>query len=156
MRAVVHDRYGPPEVLRVDDVERPVPGDGEVLIRVHATTVNRTDCAVRAAKPFIWRFFKGPLRPRQRVLGMELAGEVEAVGASVSGFEVGDRVFGVKASGGQLVGPGAIIVRQVGTVFRPGRNVRMGRDCTLYAMTNGRVRFLTRGRVEVDPVPTGS
>jgi large subunit ribosomal protein L27 len=50
------------------------------------------------------------------------------------------------------VGPGSIIVRQVGTVFRAGRNVRMGRDCTLYALVSGRVRFLTRNRVEVDPV----
>jgi NADPH:quinone reductase-like Zn-dependent oxidoreductase len=99
MRAVVHDRYGPPEVLRIDEVERPVPGPGEVLVRIHATTVNRTDCAVRAAKPFLWRLFKGPVRPRQRILGMELAGEVESIGAGVSGFGVGDRVFGIKASG---------------------------------------------------------
>ena len=77
-------------------------------------------------------------------------------GSSRNGRDSNPQYRGVKASGGQLVGPGAIIVRQVGTVFRPGRNVRMGRDCTLYAMTNGRVRFLTRGRVEVDPVPTGS
>lgn len=53
MRAVVHDRYGPPEVLRIDEAERPVPAAGEVLIRIRATTVNRTDCAVRAAKPFL-------------------------------------------------------------------------------------------------------
>lgn len=99
MRAVVHDRYGPPEVLRIDEAERPVPAAGEVLIRIRATTVNRTDCAVRAAKPFLWRLFKGLLRPRQRILGMELSGEVEAVGAGVSGFDVGDRVFGIKGSG---------------------------------------------------------
>jgi NADPH:quinone reductase-like Zn-dependent oxidoreductase len=99
MRAVVHDRYGLPEVLRIDEVERPVPGDSEVLIRIHATTVNRTDCAVRAAKPFLWRLFKGLLRPKHRILGMELAGEVEAVGAGVTTFGVGDRVFGIKGSG---------------------------------------------------------
>jgi NADPH:quinone reductase-like Zn-dependent oxidoreductase len=99
MRAVLHDRYGPPEVLRLGEVERPVPEDGEVLIRIHATTVNRTDCAVRAAKPFLWRLFKGLLRPKQRVLGMELAGEVEAVGVRVAGFGVGDRVFGINGSG---------------------------------------------------------
>lgn len=99
MRAVVHDRYGPPEVLRIDEAERPVPAAGEVLIRIRATTVNRTDCAVRAAKPFLWRLFKGLLRPRQRILGMELSGEVEAIGGGVSGFDVGDRVFGIKGSG---------------------------------------------------------
>jgi NADPH:quinone reductase-like Zn-dependent oxidoreductase len=94
MRAVVHDRYGPPDVLRVDEVERPAPADDEVLIRVHATTVNRTDCHRRAAKPFLWRFFSGLLRPRQRILGGEMAGEVEAVGAAVTEFAVGDEVFG--------------------------------------------------------------
>jgi NADPH:quinone reductase-like Zn-dependent oxidoreductase len=95
MRAVVHDRYGPPEVMRIEDVERPAPNDDEVLVRVHATTVTQTDCHMRRAKPFIWRFMLGLLRPKRRILGLELAGEVEAVGAAVTGFEVGDRVFGI-------------------------------------------------------------
>ena len=99
MRAVVHDRYGPPEVLRIEDVERPVPEKDEVLVRIHATTVNRTDCHVRRAKPFMWRFVAGLLRPKRRVLGMELAGTVEAIGAGVTQFAVGDRVFGLKGSG---------------------------------------------------------
>ena len=94
MRAVVHDRYGPPDVLRLEDVERPSPAEDEILIRVHASTVNRTDCQRRAAKPFFWRFFAGVLRPRRRILGGEVAGEVEAVGAAVSEFAVGDAVFG--------------------------------------------------------------
>jgi NADPH:quinone reductase-like Zn-dependent oxidoreductase len=99
MRAVVYDRYGAPEVLRLEEVERPVPKDDEVLVRIHATTVNRTDCGWRSAKPFIVRYFIGLLRPKQRILGMELAGEVETVGAGVSEFEVGDHVFGVKGFG---------------------------------------------------------
>jgi NADPH:quinone reductase-like Zn-dependent oxidoreductase len=94
MKAVVHDRYGPPDVLRLEDVERPSPAEDEILIRVHASTVNRTDCHRRAAKPFFWRFFAGLLRPRRRILGGEVAGEVEAVGAAVSEFAVGDAVFG--------------------------------------------------------------
>ncbi len=94
MRAVVHDRYGPPEVLRIEDVERPVQGDDEVLVRIHATTVNRTDCGWRAAKPFFARYFTGWRGPRRRILGGELAGQVEAVGAAVRDFAVGDRVFG--------------------------------------------------------------
>jgi NADPH:quinone reductase-like Zn-dependent oxidoreductase len=99
MRAVVHDRYGPPDVLRLEEVERPVPGADEVRIKIHATTVNRTDCGLRAAKPFITRFFTGFVRPKRRILGMELAGEVEAVGAAVTEFEVGDQVFGVNGHG---------------------------------------------------------
>ncbi|HLG07617.1 MAG TPA: NAD(P)-dependent alcohol dehydrogenase [Gaiellaceae bacterium] len=99
MRAVVYDRYGPPEVLRLEEVERPVPRDDEVLVRIHATTVTRTDCGMRGPEPFFVRIFTGLLRPKRRTLGMELAGEVEAVGAAVSEFEVGDEVFGVKGFG---------------------------------------------------------
>jgi NADPH:quinone reductase-like Zn-dependent oxidoreductase len=99
MRAVVHDRYGPPEVLRLADVVRPIPEDDEVLVKIRATTVNRTDCGVRGAKPFFIRYFTGLRRPNRPILGMEFAGEVEAVGAAVSEFEVGDEVFGVKGFG---------------------------------------------------------
>lgn len=97
MRAVVYERYGPPEVLRVEEVERPVPKDDEVLVRIHATTVNRTDCGLRSAEYFITRFFTGLLRPKRTIAGTELAGEVEAVGAGVNEFEVGDRVFGIRS-----------------------------------------------------------
>jgi NADPH:quinone reductase-like Zn-dependent oxidoreductase len=95
MRAVVHDRYGPPEVLRLDDVERPVPKDDEVRVRIRATTLSRTDCALRAGEPFISRLLTGLRRPKRRILGSDLAGEVEAVGAAVTEFSVGDRVFGL-------------------------------------------------------------
>jgi NADPH:quinone reductase-like Zn-dependent oxidoreductase len=94
VKAVVQDKYGPPEVLRIDEVERPVPRDDEVLIRIHATTVTQTDTHVRAAHPIFWRIIGGLRRPRWRTLGVELAGEVEAVGAAVSRFSVGDHVFG--------------------------------------------------------------
>jgi len=97
MRAVVHDRYGPPEVLRLEDVERPVPKDDEVLVEVHATTVTRSDCGFRGADPFFARVFTGLRRPKRRIPGMELAGVVEAVGTAVSEFEVGDEVFGVRS-----------------------------------------------------------
>lgn len=105
MRAVVHDRYGPPDVLRVEDVARPVPKADEILIQVHATTVNRTDCAVRGGSDFITRLgyslittgspFKALRRTGARILGYELAGEVEAIGADVTEYVAGDRVFGV-------------------------------------------------------------
>ena len=98
MRAVVFDRYGAPDVLRLEDVEQPVPKEHEVLVKMHATTVTRSDCAVRAGKPFISRFFTGLRRPKQRILGTELAGEVEAVGAAVHEFAVGDHVFGTTST----------------------------------------------------------
>lgn len=94
MKAAVHTRYGPPEVVRITTVEKPTIKGDEVLVKVHATTVNRTDCGFRAAKPFIVRFFAGLIRPRVTVLGNEFAGVVDAVGTGVTSFKVGDRVFG--------------------------------------------------------------
>ena len=94
MKAAVHTRYGPPDVVRILEVDKPAPKDNEVLVKVHATTVNRTDSGLRAAKPFVNRFFTGLRRPRVTVLGNEFAGQVEAVGRDVRSFAVGDRVFG--------------------------------------------------------------
>jgi NADPH:quinone reductase-like Zn-dependent oxidoreductase len=99
MRAAVHDTYGPPDVLRIEEVEDPVPRDDELLVRVRATTVNRTDCHRRTATPFIWRLVAGLRRPRQRVLGTEFAGVVEEVGSAVEEFTVRDEVFGLTAVG---------------------------------------------------------
>jgi NADPH:quinone reductase-like Zn-dependent oxidoreductase len=80
MKAVVYDRYGPPEVLRIEDVERPIPGDNELLVRVRATTVNRLDCHTREANRSnglvisgLSRLVSGIRRPRQRILGSEFA-----------------------------------------------------------------------------------
>ncbi|HSO02663.1 MAG TPA: NAD(P)-dependent alcohol dehydrogenase, partial [Gaiellaceae bacterium] len=118
MRAVVHDRYGPPEILRVDVVERPVHKADEVLVQVRATTVNRTDCHIRSAKPFLWRVFgAGLLRPKQRQSGSDFAGEVVAVGDAVTSFAVGDRVFG---SSGYRFGAHAeyVCVRAGGLIAR--------------------------------------
>src|SRR2546427_231180 len=94
MKAVVHDRYGPPDVLRIEDVPKPVPAPDEILVRIRATGVTRSDAHLRAGEAFVSRFQSGLLRPKRKILGHELAGEVEAVGAAVSEFEVGDRVFG--------------------------------------------------------------
>jgi NADPH:quinone reductase-like Zn-dependent oxidoreductase len=99
MRAVVFDEYGPPEVLRVEEVERPAPKDDEVLVKVHATTVTRTDCGWRGADPFFSRVFTGIRRPKFRTPGMEMAGEIEEVGSAVTEFAVGEQVFGVKGFG---------------------------------------------------------
>jgi NADPH:quinone reductase-like Zn-dependent oxidoreductase len=97
MRAVVHDRYGPPEVLRVADVERPEPKEDEVLVRVYASTVTRGDAmGVRHVAYGFTRVMTGIRRPRQTSFGSEFAGQVEDVGAAVTQFQVGDEVFGVK------------------------------------------------------------
>ena len=94
MKAAVHTRYGPPDVVRIVDVERPNAAANEVLVKVHAATVNRTDCGFRAAHPWIVRFFSGLTKPKATILGCEFAGEVEALGRDATAFEIGDRVFG--------------------------------------------------------------
>jgi NADPH:quinone reductase-like Zn-dependent oxidoreductase len=94
MRAAVRTRYGPPDVVRIAEVAVPAVGERDVLVKVHVTTVNRTDCGFRAAHPFFIRVFTGLFKPRRTILGTEFAGTVEAVGGSVTSFEVGDRVFG--------------------------------------------------------------
>ena len=95
MRAAVVTRYGSPDVVRVRQVPKPAPEAGEVLIRVHATTVNRTDCSELRPHPFLARLIFGLMRPRRTIFGMDFAGEVEAVGAGVASFRPGDRVFGM-------------------------------------------------------------
>lgn len=94
MKAAVYTKYGPPEVVTVTDIPKPVPGNKEVLVKVYTSTVNRTDSGFRSAAYFISRFWSGLFRPRYPVLGCEFAGVVEEAGREVSRFKVGDRVFG--------------------------------------------------------------
>jgi NADPH:quinone reductase-like Zn-dependent oxidoreductase len=94
MKAVIHTRYGPPDILRLGEVELPVTKDDEVLVRVSAATVNRTDCANLRAKPFFMRLVTGLLRPKKKVPGTEFAGVIEAVGNRVSTLAPGEKVFG--------------------------------------------------------------
>jgi len=105
MRAIVCTKYGPPDVLRLAEVDKPTPRDREVLVKIHATTVTSSDCIVRGFKLPIsmWipaRIALGLRRPRNPILGMELAGEIEAIGKRVRRFKVGDRVFAFTGRGG--------------------------------------------------------
>jgi NADPH:quinone reductase-like Zn-dependent oxidoreductase len=114
MRAVRFERYGPPEVLRVADIERPTPKEDEVLVRVHATTACRSDSGRRSAEYFITRFFNGFFRPREGSIGMEFAGEVESSGEAVAELSVGDRVFGIGAG----TNAECVCVRESGAIAR--------------------------------------
>jgi NADPH:quinone reductase-like Zn-dependent oxidoreductase len=93
MKAAVVEQYGPPEVLALKDVPKPSPKANEVLIRIRATTVTATDCLIRRGEPTWSRIILGPKRPRNPILGIEMAGEVEAIGGSVRRFQPGDAVF---------------------------------------------------------------
>ena len=149
MKAVVFDRYGPPEVLRVEEIERPAPKDDEVLVKVHATTVNRSDCGFRGAEPFFTRIFTGLLRPKYRTPGMEFAGEVTAVGEAVSEFAVGDEVFGLKGTGANaeyvcVRAGGALAHKPANVTFEEAAAVSDGACIALACLRHGDLRDGTR------------
>ena len=94
MKAIICTKYGSPDDLKLKKIDKPTPKDNEVLIKIHAATVNRTDCAALSGKPFIVRFFTGLFKPKHQILGTEFAGKIEAIGEKVKSFKVGDKVFG--------------------------------------------------------------
>jgi NADPH:quinone reductase-like Zn-dependent oxidoreductase len=148
MRAVVQDRYGPPEVLRVADIQRPAPKEEEVLVRVHASTVTRGDAMrVRSAEYQFTRVFMGIRRPRRPTLGMEFAGRVEEVGAAVTEFRVGDEVFGVEGGANaeyMTVGESdAIALKPTGLTFEEAAAVP---DGSLLALTCLRPGYPLKGK----------
>ncbi|MFC1572900.1 NAD(P)-dependent alcohol dehydrogenase [Candidatus Eisenbacteria bacterium] len=95
MKAGINTRYGGPDVVEVRSAPKPEPKENELLVKVHATTVNRTDCGMRTPYPFFIRAFIGLRSPKLNILGLDFAGEVESVGSKVSTFKPGDRVFGL-------------------------------------------------------------
>ena len=100
MNAIVQTKYGPPEVLQLQQVEKPVPQEDQVLIKIHATTVTAVDCTFRQGSPLIGRFFAGLTKPKNPIPGTEFSGEIEAVGVDVTRFKEGDQVYGTSTGNG--------------------------------------------------------
>lgn len=94
MKAIIYTHYGSPDVLQLEEVEKPAPRDDEVLIRVHAVSVNAGDLYLLRGEPFLLRLFSGLRKPKQKILGADVAGRIEAVGRNVKRFQPGDEVFG--------------------------------------------------------------
>ena len=150
MRAIVQDRYGPPEVLHIEEVAKPAPAAGEVLIRMRASTVSQTDTHVRRANLF-WRLLLGWSRPRHRTLGIDVAGVVEAIGPGVSEFKVGDEVFGMVgwrsgAHAEYVVLPenGSITRKPASLTFEDAGSICDGAMQALATLRKGRVGSGTR------------
>jgi NADPH:quinone reductase-like Zn-dependent oxidoreductase len=99
MKAAIRTIYGDPSVLSVQNVEKPTPKDNEVLVKVHATTISRTDTGVLLGAPSVFRFFTGLPKPRYQTTGTDFAGQIESVGKNVADFKVGDRIWGFKDHG---------------------------------------------------------
>lgn len=100
MKTVVYSKYGSPEVLKIKEIQKPVPQDDEVLIKIHTTTVTATDCVFRRGEPKFSRLFTGLTKPKNQVLGSEFAGEIESVGNKVKAFKNGDKVYGTTPGAG--------------------------------------------------------
>ncbi|QIN82946.1 zinc-binding dehydrogenase [Rubrobacter tropicus] len=124
MRAIVYTKYGAPDVLELREVERPAPGDDQVLIKIRAAAVTPTDCAFRRGDPLI-RLFFGPLEPRKKILGTEFSGEIEAVGRDVARFGVGDQIFAATGTGFGAYAEYVVLPEEGAIAIRPS-NVTPG------------------------------
>ena len=112
MKVSIRKKYCSPNQIKIENIERPVPQDREVLIKVYATTVNRTDCANLTAKPFIMRFVLGFFKPRKIILGTDFAGAVISIGENVKSYRTGDKVFGFIDTGAESQAEYTIITEE--------------------------------------------
>lgn len=152
MKAVVYDKFGPPDVLHLEEVPKPVPKDNEVLVKVHATTVTAGDIRMRSfnVPPSQWifaRLYLGIRKPRRPILGMEISGEVEAVGKDVSGYKPGDQVFGSTFSVGFGGYAEYICLPENGIVTNKPSNMSHEEAAAVPVGTTTALRFLRKANI---------
>ena len=150
MKAIVYEKYGPPDVLQLKEVAKPIPKEDEVLIRIYATTATLYDCWMRSstAPPGFWLFSRissGLRKPKQPILGTELAGEIEAVGAEVTRIRVGDQVFGISMNLGAYaeyicLPEGAVGIKPANMTYEEAAAIPQGALTALYFLRKGNVQ----------------
>lgn len=146
MKAVVYEKYGPPEVLKIKEVEKPSAGDDEVLVRVAAVPVTVGDVRLRKADPFLARTFNGLFRPKTNILGMNFAGEVEATGKNVKKFKKGDKVFGSTAFGFGTYAE-YITIKEDGVITHLPSNISFEEASAVPFGTLTSLHFLRKGNI---------
>ena len=148
MKAAIYRRYGPPEVVQLEDVAMPVPKDNEILVRVHATTVCATDSRIRKADYFVFRLFIGLTKPRKPVIaGVEFSGRVVQVGKDVSRFKVGDLVFGWPGSGKGTHVEYLCMAESGAVEFKPA-NMSLAEAASIFCGGMTALVFLKKAKVE--------
>lgn len=146
MKAIVYERYGPPEVLQLKEVEKPAPGDNEILVKIHAASINPADWHLLRAEPFIARLSTGLFKPRNPIPGIDIAGQVEAVGKNVTEFHPGDEVFGDCGLGGALAE--YVCVKEKNLALKPA-NISFAQAATIsVAATSALQSLRDKGRVQ--------
>ena len=147
MKAAVYSRYGGPEVVTIQEVEKPVPKDNEVLIRVHATTVNSGDVRLRKADPFLVRLFFGLFKPRIGVLGVDISGTVESVGQNVTAFKPGDEVFGSAYDSGLGTHAEFKCIAESAVLAKKPENLSFQESAAIFFGGHTSLHFLRKGNI---------
>ena len=150
MKAAVYEAYGPPEVVQIKEVAKPIPGKNELLIKMHATAVNSGDARMRRADPFIIRLVFGLFKPKKPILGVDISGVVEAVGHEVSKFQVGDEVFGSSFSSGMAAHAAYTVVHEDGVIAIKPKNLDTVDAASIHFGGNTALDFLVRGGIQKD------